>query len=307
MNTRQKNNHKTGYVSHKIYQQHVLSPGHPESPARLQAIEKILDQTGMSKELKHISPKKDPFESINEIHSSNHIRQVQTIPVTGRAAARAVSGVLEAVDAVCQKTVNNVFCAVRPPGHHAQNAGHEEGFCFYNNVAVASRYIQKKYHLQKILIIDWDYHHGNGTEAAFYKDPSVLFFSTHDWYAYPGTGDPSRTGDGKGSGFNINAHLPPGSGDDAIKRAWDKQLWPLLDDFNPDFILISAGFDSRKQDLLGCFSITDQGFSDLTQMGIQIADQYCDGRLVSLLEGGYNPQGLAKAVAAHIKSLILYA
>jgi acetoin utilization deacetylase AcuC-like enzyme len=299
-----KNKLVTGFVSHEIYQKHVLSPGHPESPSRLMAIKDRLEETGLSKELKPISPKQDPYDWIKKIHSENHISRIKSMTPTGFIAAKAVSGALDAVDAVCQGKVRNVFCAVRPPGHHAHNFGHEEGFCFYNNVAIAARYIQNKYQNHKVLIIDWDYHHGNGTEAAFYRDPTVLFFSTHDWYAYPGTGDPSKIGEGRGKGFNLNVPLPPGAGDDMIKQAWNEKLFPRLEHFNPDFILISAGFDSRTQDLLGCFNITDQGFSELTYMALQIAEQYCDGRLVSLLEGGYNPQGLAKAVASHIKSLM---
>jgi len=296
-------NFKTGYVFHKIYKNHVLFKGHPESPERLTAIENRLKETGLYRELKHISPKKDPMESIENIHSKNHISQIKSIPITSTVAAKAVSGILGAVDAVCRKKVKNAFCAVRPPGHHAQNSGHEEGFCFYNNIAVAARYIQREYHHQNILIIDWDYHHGNGTEAAFYEDPSVLFFSTHNWYDYPGTGDPSKTGAGEGNGYNINVHLSPGSGDNVIRKVWDDKLLPYLDNFNPDFVLISAGFDSRKEDLLGCFTITDKGFSELTKSALQIAAAYCEGKLVSILEGGYNPRGLAHAVGAHVKAL----
>jgi len=302
MNIRNKFN--TGYVYDEIYKDHVLFKGHPESPQRLTAIEKRLKETGLLKELKLITPQKDPINFIKKIHSENHISQIKSIPTTGLAASKAVSGVLAVLDSVCRGDVKNAFCAVRPPGHHAQNSGHEQGFCFYNNIAIAARYIQEEYSYKNILIIDWDYHHGNATEASFYEDPSVLFFSTHDRYAYPGTGDPSKKGNGEGMGLNINVHLSPGSGDDVIKEVWDDKLIPLTDDFNPDFILISAGFDSRKDDLLGCFNITDKGFFDLTQTALQFADTYCDGRLVSILEGGYNPLGLAKAVASHLEALI---
>jgi len=300
----QTNKFTTGYVYDKVYKDHILFKGHPESPQRLTSIDNRLRETGLSNELKHISPQKDPFDFIKKIHSDKHILQINSIPTTGAVAVKAVSGVLEAVDSVCRGEVKNAFCSIRPPGHHAQNSGHEQGFCFYNNIAVAVRYIQEKYHHNKVLIIDWDYHHGNASESAFYDDASVLFFSTHDWYAYPGTGDPSRTGAGEGKGYNINAHLSPNSGDEVIKKVWDDKLIPVLDDFNPDFILISAGFDSRKDDLLGSFSITDKGFFDLTKTSLQVAGTYCDGRLISLLEGGYNPTGLAKAVASHIEALL---
>jgi len=296
----------TGYVYDKIYKEHILFKGHPESPDRLTAIQDRLKQTGLFDEVKHLVPKKDPIPFIKRIHSQNHVSRIKSIPKTGQIAVKAVSGVLEAVDAVCSGDVKNAFCAIRPPGHHAQNSGSEEGFCFYNNISVAARYIQETYFYKNILIIDWDYHHGNGTEHFFYEDPSVLFFSTHDWYAYPGTGDPLKTGSGEGKGCNINVHISPGSGDKTIQKAWEENLIPKLDSFHPDFVLISAGFDSRVEDLLGSFSITDKGFYELSRTALHIADTHCEGRLVSVLEGGYNPTGLAKAVSVHIKALLRY-
>ncbi|MCG8380467.1 MAG: histone deacetylase, partial [Proteobacteria bacterium] len=158
--------------------------------------------------------------------------------------------------------------------------------------------------LNKILIIDWDYHHGNATETMFYDDPSVLFFSTHDFYAYPGTGHPDRKGSGAGEGYNINIHLPCGTTDEKIIDVFNKVLLPVADSFKPDMVLVSAGFDSRKDDLLGCFNITDNGFIELTRIVMQIAKQHCNGKLVSILEGGYNPSGNARAVVAHVKTLL---
>jgi acetoin utilization deacetylase AcuC-like enzyme len=198
--------------------------------------------------------------------------------------------------------VKNAFCASRPPGHHARNTGQEEGFCYFNHIAIAARYLQQQGY-QKILIVDWDYHHGDGTEWAFYDDPTVLCFSTHDMFSYPGTGSPSRTGTGAGEGFNINVHLPCESGDAEIKAAFEKLLIPAATAFEPDFILVSAGFDSRKDDLLGCFDITDAGFAELTQIVKNLALQHCQGRLVSVLEGGYNLEGNASAMLAHLTAL----
>ena len=296
----------TGFVYDKIYKDHILYKGHPESPDRLTAIQNRLKETGLYDEVTHLIPHKDPLPFIKKTHTQNHISRIKTIPRTGSIAAKAVSGVLAAVDSVCKREVKNAFCAIRPPGHHAQNSGCEEGFCFYNNISIAARYIQETYSYKNILIIDWDYHHGNGTEHTFYEDPSVLFFSTHDWFAYPGTGDPSKIGFGEGKDLNVNVHLPPCSGDNSIQKAWDEKLIPKLDSFHPDFVLISAGFDSRREDLLGSFTITDRGFYELTKTALYIADTHCEGRLASLLEGGYNPTGLAKAVAAHIKALLRY-
>jgi acetoin utilization deacetylase AcuC-like enzyme len=195
------------------------------------------------------------------------------------------------------------FVLLAPPGHHAMNTGQEEGFCYYNHIAIAARYAQQVYKLKKILIIDWDYHHGNGTEWAFYSDPSVLFFSTHDMNNYPGTGSPARTGEGDGVGFNINVHLKCGATDDDIIKAFKDNLLPAADDFKPDLILISAGFDSRQDDLLGCHKITDKGFTQLTHIVKSIAANHCDGKIVSLLEGGYNIEGNASAVVAHVEAL----
>ncbi len=294
----------TGYIYHKKYLDHVLFVGHPESPDRLIAVEKRMKETGLSQEVTEIAIADDPIPFISRNHTKKHISSVQNIPVTGEIAELAVAGVLGAVKAVSRGDISNAFCAVRPPGHHAHNSGQEEGFCFYNNMAIAARYAQTECKYKNILIIDWDYHHGNGTEYTFYEDPSVLFFSTHDWYAYPGTGDPSKHGAGEGYGYNINVPLNRGATDDDIKWAWEEKLLPKAEEFKPDFIFVSAGFDSRIDDLLGCFNITDKGFSALTKTAVELAEKYCNGRLVSILEGGYNIDGLAKAVTAHVGTLL---
>jgi acetoin utilization deacetylase AcuC-like enzyme len=283
---------------------HTLGPGHPESPERLSAIVTLMQQSGLDKEVAPVAPIDDPMPYIRMNHSDDHIAAIRRIPQTGPIAALAVAGVCGAVRAVSEGSVRNAFCAIRPPGHHADNTGMEEGFCFYNNIAIAARYAQTSCSHKKILIIDWDYHHGNGTEASFYSDPTVLFFSTHHWFAYPGTGDPARTGIGPGKGYNINVPLQPGATDHDIVAAWEKQLLPAAESFNPDFVLISAGFDSREEDLLGCFSVTDAGFTQLTKMALTIARNHCDGRLVSVLEGGYTVQGLASAVVTHVRALM---
>ncbi len=294
----------TGYLYDDRYLLHVLAADHVESPQRLRKIAERMSDSGLIQEVTRLSPSLDASPHIGNFHTADHFEAVRKIPTTGEVAELAVSGSLTAVKAVAEGQVRNAFCAIRPPGHHAHNNLGEEGFCFYGNVAIAARYAQQEFGFKKILIVDWDYHHGNGTESAFWKDPSVLFFSTHNWHAYPGTGDPSREGVGPGVGYNINVHLDCGATDDQIIRAFEEKLLSAADRFQPDFILISAGFDSRKDDVLGCFSITDEGFKRLTRIVMNLADSACEGKIVSLLEGGYNVDGLAMAVEAHVSELL---
>ena len=293
----------TGFVYDDIYLRHDLGEGHPESPERLRAILRRLRSEGLDRELTPLPLGDAPQPAIRAFHDARHVDGVAAIPVTGEVAQAAVAGVLSAVDAVAAGRVRNAFCAVRPPGHHANNAGREEGFCFYSNAAIAARHAQSL-GFEKVLVIDWDYHHGNGTQNAFYDDPSVLFFSSHDWHAYPGTGDPSLIGTGDGTDLNINVHLDCGARDRDMLAAWDEKLLPAVASFEPDFILISAGFDSRKDDLLGCFEVTDDAFARMTRTVMDVAQSYCGGRVVSLLEGGYNVEGLASGVAAHVGELV---
>ena len=177
------------------------------------------------------------------------------------------------------------------------------GFCIYNNVALAARYIQEVHKLRRVLIVDWDYHHGNGTQDIFYEDGSVFYFSTHHFGAYPGTGHPAETGIGEGTGTTLNVPLPVGAGDAQILQALEGKLVPAARKFKPDFILISAGFDAMRNDLLGRLDITPEGFAAITRVVVKLADELCEGRVVSVLEGGYRLDGLADSVTAHVKAL----
>jgi acetoin utilization deacetylase AcuC-like enzyme len=215
---------------------------------------------------------------------------------------RAAGGVLNAVDAVFDGRARNAFCAVRPPGHHA-NAARGMGFCLFNNIAIAARYAQQRYGIARALIVDWDVHHGNGTQDLFYTDPSVFFFSTHQWPLYPGTGRSDETGAGPGEGTTLNFPFPAGSGRNQVLGAVLTALVPAMRNFRPDLVLISAGFDSRAGDLLGQFTLTDEDFADLTDAVMEIAEEYAGGRLISVLEGGYNLSGLASAAASHVAML----
>jgi acetoin utilization deacetylase AcuC-like enzyme len=218
-------------------------------------------------------------------------------------AIQAVGGVLNAVDAVFAGKAKNAFCAVRPPGHHARPA-QGMGFCLFNNIAIAARHAQKRHGAQKIAIVDWDVHHGNGTQDIFYEDGSVFFASTHQSPLYPFTGHADETGSGKGRGSTLNVPFPARTGMSDIGAAFTDRLLPAIDQFKPDLILISAGFDSRIDDPLGQFRLTDDDFVTLTKLLLESAATHCQNRLISVLEGGYNLKGLASAVTSHVGALL---
>ncbi len=309
---------KTGIVSDSRMTQHHPGAGHPEQPARITAVMNRLKDSGVAHELTVISPRLAQDDQLLLVHTASYLQLVTREVAAGygqlstgdadinehsEEAARLATGcALAAVDAVFSGEIHNAFCAIRPPGHHASQA-RGLGFCLFNSVAVAARYAQSVYGAEHVLIVDWDVHHGNGTQDVFYEDGSVLFFSTHQSPWYPGTGAASETGEGKGSGCTINCPLPAGTGGGVVKGAFKEQLMPAVASFSPDLILLSAGFDSRMDDPLGHFCLTDEDFGELTDMMTDIAEKYCDGRLVSLLEGGYNLDGLARAAEAHVRAL----
>lgn len=309
---------KTGFIYHGTYLKHDTGKNHPESADRLRAIIKILKEKGTLSELIHIKPSPALLEWITTIHTSEYVKEVEKSCQDGKsylhsadtiisassyeAACLAVGGVLEAIDAVMDGKVQNAFCAIRPPGHHALK-NKAMGFCLFNNVAIGARYIQKKYGLSKVLIVDWDVHHGNGTQDTFYNDPSVLYFSIHQYPFYPGSGSEEEKGAGKGFGYNINVPLSAGCGNEEYIKAFEEKLKPEALEFNPDFVIISAGFDAYKDDPLGGMKVTTKGFAKMTRIVKEIAEEYCNGRIVSVLEGGYNLDGLARSVKAHISVL----
>ena len=311
----------TGLLYDDIYLRHLSgNTGHPERPERLISIKKALDGAGLTQSLYAIHPRRVTQEELELVHKPSYIALVRrelsdvqgtrelstgdTLVSAGslEAAEFAAGGVLNAVDAVMQGKVKNAFAAVRPPGHHATPT-RGMGFCIFNNVAIAARYVQKKYGARRVLIVDWDYHHGNGTQDTFYEDGSVFYFSTHHYGAYPGTGSAMETGAGKGAGKILNVPLPPGASDAQILEAFQTRLVPAARNFKPDFILISAGFDGMRNDLLGVFDITPAGFAAITRIVVDLSKELCQGRLVSVLEGGYRLDGLAESVVAHLQTL----
>jgi acetoin utilization deacetylase AcuC-like enzyme len=311
----------TGLLYDDVYLRHLAgNSGHPERPERLVFIRDALDKAGLLQTLYPIHPRRVTQEELELVHKPSYIALVRkelsnlqgfadlstgdtrVSPGSLEAAEFAAGGVLNAVDAVMQGRVKNAFAAVRPPGHHATPT-RGMGFCIFNNVAIAARYAQKKYGVRRVLIVDWDYHHGNGTQETFYQDGSVFYFSTHHYGAYPGTGSASETGAGNGSGKILNVPLPPGASDAQILEAFQTKLVPAARNFKPDLILISAGFDGMSRDLLGVFDITPQGFAAITRIVVQLAKELCQGRLVSVLEGGYRLDGLAESVLVHVRVL----
>jgi len=312
---------QTGFVYDKIYKAHDTGEGHPERPARLEAILKALRQAKLDEQLLEIPARAATVEEVELAHTAEYAALVKREVAAGKealstgdtrisarsyaAALQAAGGALAAVDAVVAGKARNAFCALRPPGHHACPA-RGMGFCVFNNVAIAARYAQQKHKLGKVLIADWDVHHGNGTQGIFYEDGSVFFFSTHQSPWYPGTGRADETGKGKGLGCIMNRPFPAGSGREQILGAFKDELLPAALKFKPDLVLLSAGFDSRKDDPLGRFTLSDEDFSDLTKLMLDLAHECAQGRLVSVLEGGYALEGLGSASAAHVAALNSY-
>ncbi len=309
----------SGLLLDPYFKQHAQGEGHPERPARLDAVTSALEGAGLVKRMTRLEARPVTDDELAAVHSREYIDIVKRDVARGarvlstgdtdimskslEVAQRAAGGVLNAVASVFAGKTKNAFCAVRPPGHHATPT-RGMGFCLFNNVAVAARHAQRKHGAQRVLIVDWDVHHGNGTQDAFWNDGSVLFFSTHQYPWYPGTGAADERGEGNGRDRIINRPFDAGAGRKEIYGVFREDLLPAAEKFKPDFVLISAGFDSRAGDPLGRFLLTDEDFQDLTRLMMDIADKHCEGRLVSVLEGGYSLAGLGAGVAAHVSTLL---
>jgi acetoin utilization deacetylase AcuC-like enzyme len=313
---------RTAIIYDEIFLEHDTGPEFPEHPDRLRRLTTYLKAQPISKRLLWTTPRDtlDPMPWILAVHDADYVASLKTAceagekrmhgsqdtPISRRThdvAVRAVAGCLTAVDLVMEGRVKNAFAAVRPPGHHAM-PDRAKGFCFFSNAAIAARYAQKHHKLERILIVDWDVHHGDGTQAVFLADPSVFFFSTHQYPFYPGpSGSPDITGEGAGKGFNLNVALPAGSGDEAVLKAFRSQLTEAFRKFKPQLLIISAGFDAHEDDRLGGLDWSSEVYGDLTRILRGLCREQGHERIVSLLEGGYSERGISEAVGRHLQAL----
>lgn len=310
----------TGLILDQSFTLHDPGEHHPEAPGRIRAIIKQLEEEQLVDKCRQLELRDVTDDEVLLVHTDSYLKTVlreidgkssgtlstgdtSFSPQSLKIARQAAGSLLGAVDAVMTGGLKNAFCAVRPPGHHA-NANTGMGFCIFNNAAIAARHAVRKHGAERVAIVDWDVHHGNGTQDIFFEDPAVFFFSTHQHPWYPGTGRHTETGQGKGKDTTLNVPLPAGSGMKQIGAAFRDSFTKKMKAYKPDLIIISAGFDSRLGDPLGHFTLTDAEFVELTKILAEIAGEFAESRMVSVLEGGYNQSGLAKAVANHLQALI---
>lgn len=302
----------------EIFLKHDTGFGHPENSRRLENTLRYLKENRLWEQLRVERPRAALVKEIGLIHPQTYIEAIKQIADTGGgwldgdtvistasydAAVHAAGAPLTAIDLIMKGEGKNAFCLVRPPGHHA-TPSRGMGFCLFNNVAIAAKYIQSKYRLEKICIVDWDVHHGNGTQDAFYSDPTVLYFSMHRHPFYPGSGRKEEDGEGKGKGFTINVPLPADTTSQEYIAAFLDVMEHRVNQFAPEFIVISAGFDTYRKDTIGGLNLEIQDFRTLTEIVMTYAERCCGGRIVSCLEGGYNLSDLPSCIEAHLKALL---
>jgi acetoin utilization deacetylase AcuC-like enzyme len=321
MDTRE-NAAPTAFVYDPVFLEHETGPGFPESPDRLRWLTAHLEDLPLSSRLTRMTPDDgiDPMPWIGKLHEAEYIEALRDAcrsgekfmdgsldsPISRKSydvAVQAVAAALTAVDAVMDGRARNAFAAVRPPGHHAM-PDTAKGFCLFGNAAIAARYAQEEHGIERVMIIDWDVHHGDGTQAMTYEDPTVFYFSTHQYPFYPGSsGAAESTGAGQGKGFNRNVPLTAGSGNEAALSAFRNELTKAFRKFRPQLVIISAGFDAHEADPLGGLGWTSGVYGELTQIVRELCREQRHERIVSVLEGGYSKRGMTEGVAAHLEAL----
>jgi acetoin utilization deacetylase AcuC-like enzyme len=308
-----------GFVYHPDYLKHVTGGSHPERAQRLESLVQHLLSTPLWGTMSHLRPAPALVESIHLVHPERHTSMVKVRCQVGEqilddgdthvckesydVALLAAGGVMLAIDEVITGRLKRAFCAVRPPGHHAESSK-VMGFCLFNNVAIGARYAQTKHGIKRIAIVDWDVHHGNGTQQIFYEDDSVLFISLHQYPFYPGTGAAGERGTGRGEGFTVNCPMGTGSVEKDYLDAFQVQVLPALRRFQPQLLMISAGFDAHAEDPLAGINLTDESYQRMTELLLEVSEKYCGGKIVSVLEGGYNLQALSRSVECHLKAMV---
>jgi acetoin utilization deacetylase AcuC-like enzyme len=299
-----------------VFREHDAGPGHPERPERLEAVREGLKEAGLEGELELRGPRPATREELLAVHTPDHVDHVAATkdrrhrfdpdtaagPRSYEAALRAAGAVVGAVDEVLEGTLDRAFCVVRPPGHHA-TSDRAMGFCLLNNVAVGTAHALER-GLERVAVVDPDVHHGNGTQQIFWEDPRVLYVSSHRFPFYPGTGAVDEVGEGPGRGFTVNLPMPAGLGDGDYSRAYREIVEPIGRAFDPQIVLVSAGFDAHEADPLGGMDVTASGFAELMDVCVSIAGGSARGRVVAVLEGGYSLQGLAASAAATVGRLL---
>ena len=302
-------------IQDPVFLDHAVPVGHPERPDRLRAIEKALSAPAFADLVRAGAPAAATPDRLAMAHAASYVGEIRAAlpdqgtiqieadtylcPQSFDVAARAAAASCLAVDEVMSGRVANAFCAIRPPGHHAES-DHPMGFCLFNNAVIAARHAQRNHGVERVAIVDWDVHHGNGTQAIVWDDPSILYCSTHQMPLYPGTGAPSETG----CGNIVNVPLAAGAGSTEFELAFDDRILPALDAFAPDLIIISAGFDAHWRDPLAQINLREEDFVKATLSVMEAAERHCGGRIVSVLEGGYDLAGLAGSVAMHVATLM---
>jgi acetoin utilization deacetylase AcuC-like enzyme len=309
----------TAFLFDPRFLEHDTGRGHPERPDRLRATMVHLRKQAFFDSLTPVHAEVCDLDWIHRIHHPALSERAQAacrerapyldtpdVALSGASydvALLAAGGLLNVLDEVVAGNADNGFALVRPPGHHAEY-NNALGFCIFNNIAIAARYLQQQHGLERILILDWDVHHGNGTQHAFESDPSIFFTSLHQYPHYPGTGNRSEAGEGRGKGATLNCPMPAGAGDMDYTEAFSEKILPAIDRFMPDAILISAGFDAHQSDPLGAINLSTDFYGWMTERMLEMADKHCAGRLVSVLEGGYNLDALASSIAVHLRALL---